>query len=167
MLVLDVEENYGYGHIYARPRVENNGFQKYADAPVLLSPGLGDRYGWDEPYNHLGNLRASCQYDVTNRSCVYGYEIEYADMTRVRTREAEVMAKALRKIDREMNKLRDAHGYPDSYGEYLAHFAAAIGCNRFAIRHREMRANGTHYQWLDVAGMRSWVAQQTADKVSA
>ncbi|WP_188187531.1 hypothetical protein [Nonomuraea sp. SYSU D8015] len=163
VIVLDHTRFQGFGHIYAKPFVENNGFEPTGKGD-LLAPGLGSRWGWERNYNWLRDLRTSAQYTIGHADGgLYGYDIHYSQPFSVQLYQAEAMVKALRKIHREMDKLKSTHGYPDSYGEYVAHFAIAIGCNRFATWQ-----NGTRsYMWMNTAEMRTWVEGVFREAVAA
>lgn len=159
VILLKNEADGEYGHIYANTHVQNDGSVSGHDVGAVLNPSLGSRYGWDAKYGHLDRLRTSAQYDVNNPSDIYGWDVEYANLSYIGLKEADEMAKALRRITTAMYKAESQYGYPATYGEYVSRFAAAIGCQRFGVHTPELRADGTPYRWFDASGMRRWIAE--------
>lgn len=157
----------GYGKIYACAHVQNNGLTEAHEAGAVLTPSLGDSYGWGCKYGYLDGLRVSAQYSADRPEDLYDWGIEYAEQRGIRTHAAEVMAKTLRKIDRDMAKIKDQFGYTDSFGEYVARFAAVLGCCKFGERRDEIGPDGSRYRWRDVQGMRHRIAELHKPKQSA
>lgn len=149
----------------ASAHVENNGLAAWIGDGKILTPSLTDSLSWAEPYAHLSNLRAVGLCDLSEPGRTYGWCIEYSEHHFIRLDDAEAMVKALRRITREMQRLSERLGSPDSFGEYVTHFGLAIGCNRFAFRADKMLPNGTHYRWYDVDGMRRWIYNAHAPKL--
>lgn len=166
VIILESKNEYGVGKIYARAFVQNNGLTESHEDGMILRPMLDSTYDWEGKYGHLNNLRVTEQHDLTDKATSYAWNVEYSDHMFIRLREAEVMLKTLRKIEREMIKIKDQFGYAASFGDYVARFAAVIGCGKFGVRTDEMQPNGTHYRWFDAQDMRTWVNRETTKHIA-
>ncbi|MEU1881910.1 hypothetical protein ABZ470_31810 [Streptosporangium sp. NPDC020072] len=157
VIVLKAGFEYGVGKMSAEVCVQNNGIAPSHNEGILLNPMMGGHSDWERKYGHLANLRAKAFLD-RNGKAAYGWSVEYADPGTVLLADAEIMVKTLRRTDRVMGHLAKEFGTPDSFGQFVAHFAASLGCTRFAVRHATPQPDGTYYKWLDTNGMLRWVA---------
>jgi hypothetical protein len=98
----------------------------------------------------------------------YGWAVEYHDAHSIDLRRAELMTKQLRKLNKAMAKLDEQFGTASDFPTYCGRVAHALGCtnpNPFGRYSKEMRANGTHYHWMNVDYLRYHLLDVVADKV--
>lgn len=117
----------------------------------------------DEPLASLANFGIGAYRDPDfNDGAWFGFSAGYMDCFRVDQRQAERMVKLLRRINAKLAKLDEMYGASEDLAAYCGRVAQAIGVRSsqpFAIRHRELRANGTHYQFTSVDGLRNHLAR--------
>lgn len=91
----------------------------------------------------------------------YGYELEYHQPYRVNLRQLEFMVKFMRKVNAKLTKLEEQWGRPEDLAAYCARAVQVVGGKQpFGIYHEKLRMNGTHYEWVDVDGLRSWLSKE-------
>jgi hypothetical protein len=85
----------------------------------------------DHEYHNL-HVKATASRSMTGQPS-YGWRVEYGDVCTVDEREAEQMLKALRRINRGVDKLRDQFGSPATFGAYVLRVAKAMGVKRLVF----------------------------------
>jgi hypothetical protein len=94
----------------------------------------------------------------------YGYELEYHSPFRVNLQQLEFMVKFMRKVNAKLAKFDEQWGRADDLAGFCARAVQAIGGKPpFGIYHREVQISGTHYRWVDVDGLRSWLEKPADD----
>ena len=122
-LILREENRDGYYHL--RGRIVTDRYESGSRFPYGLDDTYGDGHLWS-------GLETYCQGDAQSasrdRDAVYGFSAEYRDVYTVDVRKARRMIKTLEKIERSLNKLSEARGYVQNYGDYCGRVAEALGC---------------------------------------
>lgn len=71
--------------------------------------------------------------NTADNARLYGWEIGYHDVYSVDRYRANRMAKTMNAIDKRMEKDREKHGRPKTFGQYVASVAKAIGATKLVI----------------------------------
>ena len=107
-----------YGHVTLIPFFcDQSGDKRY---PV---------FGRDDLPLELADLAARCQIDGRTGSPSYGWSVEYRNLYSVDLGAATRILKALRTIDRRMDKMTEREGQPQSFGQFVNRFMRAIGAS--------------------------------------
>jgi len=121
--------------------------------------------GVDDDYSDgllWSGLRASCQGDARSRQRadenagesgpVYGFGTEYHDVFRLDLRRVRRMQKTLEKVEKGLEKLREARGYVRSFGEYCGRLAEVMGCKGVVIARgqRQQVTSGLGWDWMSI-----------------
>lgn len=161
IMVLKRDESYGSVRLNAEVCYRNmpgKTFNPTHDTGTVLNPQFEP---WsDNPYGQFQNLQVTALLDTDstlNDGRSYGWEYSYHNVFDVNLDFAQQIVKTLRRLNSAMSKLRAERGTPNTFAEYLTHFANAIGCTRFAEYSKELRADGTHWVWMDIDQMHAWV----------
>ncbi|WP_432983181.1 hypothetical protein [Dactylosporangium sp. CA-233914] len=137
-------------------RLDSQGF-RYAAPGDLLNPHFENADGVYDRYADLC-VRASIDTGgITDDRRCWGWRYEYRPLA-VDLPRAESMTTMLRRIGRQLDSLDAQFGRPATFADYLTRFATALGITSYAVYSQQLRADGTHWIWLDADGMRSWIA---------
>jgi hypothetical protein len=117
---------------------------------------------WEQELRPLGDLAITAYRKLGHSDdCLhnwYGYELEYHSPFRVNLQQLEFMVKFMRKVNAKLAKFDEQWGRSEDLAGYCARAVQAIGGHpSFGIYHKEVQISGTHYRWVDVDGLRSWL----------
>lgn len=184
LLVQTVKQD-GYFHVYGYPVTigMTQSEMRHLDDGVELSAhkevkpdtvrNCSGSYGESQNGLKLDSLQASSQGSETssdNTRSLYAWSIEYhcshVDLERVKG-----MAKTLDTVSKRMVKTAATYGRPQTYGQFLLHFARAIGATRmvFPAKGTNGRSyNEREHRFSDLASgadtvdymVRQWVARE-------
>lgn len=142
-----------------------NGFFHITARPVLLGLDAWERQCIDAGQSHgdsthatirnprndstrgamldLQDLEISSQgeNDRADRG-LYAFSVRFRDRTFVELSDAKSMAHTLTTIFRKLDKARDEHGHPSTFGAYVARVAHAIGATQILL---ETSTRGSFY----------------------
>lgn len=93
----------------------------------------------------------------------YAMRATYREVWEVNLRDAEIMVKFLRGLDRKLAKLDEQFGRATDLAGFCARVMQAVGASDpspYGRRFNEMQINGTNYRWTDVEGFRSHTARR-------
>lgn len=90
----------------------------------------------------LRDLKITCAMATNMESISYGWDIEYRQPYNVDLQRAEEMVKALRIVQRKMNRIHQLIGRPATFGQYLARAAQALSVTTILIERFEHRNVG-------------------------
>jgi hypothetical protein len=101
----------------------------------------------------LADFRITCQLDPGGHE-PYGFRAEYRDCYSVDLQRAEEMVKLLRKIDRELRKMSEAEGPPETFSAYVVRVARVLKVKRYGWTSdkRSMYDDNT-YHWSNAEGL--------------
>lgn len=148
-------------------------FKAFVSHVVTPEPSRADDDGvrhpcsWDaEPLRGVSDLGIYAQRDDNDTSSpnFYGWALSYMNVHTATLRHVEAMVKRLRLTTKRMDKLSDRFGQPTDLADFCARAANALGmtdARPFGIWHDDITINGTHYRWVDVDGLRSWLDKVT------
>lgn len=123
---------------------------------TVLSP-LFERA--DGRYDRYADLQVRALLDTSgdiNGGRSYGWSYEYRPLS-VDLQRAQSMTAFLRRTDQQLAALTRTLGTPGTFADYVTHFTLALGITTFAEHSSDMRADGTHWRWMDVDAMRAWI----------
>jgi hypothetical protein len=136
----------GYFHITAR-------FVTQASTPHgTETAGVDDDYSGGLLYS---GIRVRCHGDSNSQLLadpVYGFDAVYHDLWMIDLPRARRVLKTLEKLDRGLDRLREARGYARTFGEYLGRVAEAMGCAGIAIETTPegQRFSGERWRWQTI-----------------
>lgn len=90
---------------------------------------------------------------------LYGFEIRYQDVYAVSKGDVTEMAQTLNRFDAKLSKLRDARGYPTSFGEYVARIAEVVGAKTMLFERAPKLKYHDDYARTDIADGRNRIDQ--------
>lgn len=96
----------------------------------------------------------------------YAWRICYERPYCIELGDAERMVKFLRSVTKKLAKLEERYGSPESLAAFCARVADVLDCQQSRVwgtYHRELRADGTHYQFTDVDSLRYRLARVRTD----
>lgn len=142
-LYVTTRRDSGYFHIEAYP-VTIGKVQEYDDTPPdgIRNPGDSNTFGG----LYLSDLHATglgSESDTPRK--VFAWSVEYRSIYALDLSRAERCLTTLRGIERRTELLRRKFGSPESFGQFLAYFAQAIGAEKFVFLSRS-RGYGTYDQ---------------------
>jgi hypothetical protein len=98
---------------------------------------------------------------------IWGLQVRYAPFDVHSAEQARAMAAVLGRIERSLDRLNRAEGYPDGndYAGYLIRVARILSIGRFHVRASRQRRqdNGEPHYLVDGSGLRWWVEQVGKD----
>jgi hypothetical protein len=98
----------------------------------------------------LDGLSAHSQGNCSDETRqLYGWEVSYRDVYKVGLSDAKGMYQTLTTVEKRMAAISEQFGRPLSYGQYLLHFARAIGATRFVFR-QDNRPYASSYADQDI-----------------
>ncbi|WP_067481775.1 hypothetical protein [Actinomadura hibisca] len=125
------------------------------DRVRLLSP----LFGFNEPYADYADLHISSYIVEPLEGSAYGDTISFRPY-QVELGRAEPMVKTLRRINRGLERLDQQLGRSPDFATSLIRVAHVIGCATFAEYFEELRADGSHYRWMDPDSVRWWITEK-------
>lgn len=131
--------------------------------------GLRNPCSWDDDnLASLADLGITAQRDRGSEVLAnwYGYQLDYREAYSVDLRRAKLMVKTLSAVERRTDKLNEQLGYVTDLGDFCARCAIALGVTSaypFGIWSDATTFDGTHYRWVDVNGLRDFLAPAKAD----
>ena len=108
--------------LYVRERYSSSGYY-HIEASVWYREGAELPFGPD-PYC---GLKMSCQVNATDDRNAYGFSFGYEDLHYVDRRQAEVMVKTLRMVERKMEKWSTEFGRPSTFPMFVQRVCKALG----------------------------------------
>ena len=90
---------------------------------------------------------------------LYGFGFRYEQVHSVERRDAEIMGKTLKTLERKMDKLHENFGYTESFAEHILRFAQVIKAVRIVFRTPFVAANRDqewHYRSLSDMKICRW-----------
>lgn len=158
-LIWDIKRRDGFGEPYE----VFIAYVVYVTHEGVRNPQSTDYYGDREGLAQYANLSITAQRNCREGdNAWYGMSVEYRDVYSVSLRDAELMAKTLRRIGKSYERANERFGYTDDLAVYCARLADAIGVTDrrpYGHREKEITINGTPYSWTDVDGLRSAVTK--------
>jgi hypothetical protein len=114
----------------------------------------------------LADLSLTAQLDhVAADPNPYGWRTECRQPYAVDLRRAQTMVRVLRKINRDLERMRDQLGHPESFAAYLARVARALGVTRFcwATERRGWAYDDNEHRFADADEMTDHVNRLCRD----
>lgn len=156
------QSNYGSGSNY---------FKVAAEIAYMVTPERSDDSGvrsplWESYLNpgevgHFDSFAVTAQRDAQESEHFlpfYGFHIGFQNPYFVDMKRAESMTKILRKIERKLAAFETEHGYAPDFATYLTRVGIALGMKGhcYGVYSQEMRADGTHYRWMNANTLREF-----------
>lgn len=104
-----------------------------------LEAGISTYYGDADPVTD--------EYRVKRRQ--WGESYGYHDLSRIDLRQAEAMAKVLKLVGKRLEKFREEEGQYESFGQYVARVARAIGASILLVQKNFERMTSRSSAWAD------------------
>lgn len=115
-----------------------------------------------EPLASLADFTITAQRSTDPNDDWYAWRISYKRPYRVELHDAERMVKFLRNVTKKLAKLNERYGRPDTLAAFCGRVADVLGCQQSRVwgtRYPELRATGTHYDFIDVDSLRYRLAR--------
>lgn len=121
---------------------ESDGYYFHVYAWPVRHDADSDKWEYFPEWMHdpeLYGVRTSCQCDKEKslvKSDSYAWDVDFQVWQAVNLQEAQRAVKAIAPIERRMKKIAEQFGRPQTYGQYVLHFARAIGATEFVYKSR-------------------------------